>query len=57
MADIKEMIEQEIRSYKRDRDTADKEAIKKATMRDCYSEFVGVLETILSKMEQEEANG
>ena len=53
MLDITDIIKQEIRGYERDRDTAAKEAAKQAIMQSCYDEFVGVLKSILSKIEKE----
>ena len=53
MADIKDMIKEEIRTYERDRDTAAKESAKQAVMQSCYNEFVGILKAILNKIEQE----
>ena len=53
MLDITDIIKQEIRGYERDRDTAAKEAAKQEIMQSCYDEFVGVLKSILSKIEQE----
>ena len=55
--DITDIIKQEIRGYERDRDTAAKEAAKQAIMQSCYDEFVGVLKSILSKIEKEAENG
>ena len=52
MLDITDIIKQEIRGYERDRDTAAKEAAKQAVMQSCYDEFVGVLKSILSKIEK-----
>lgn len=57
MLDITDIIKQEIRGYERDRDTAAKEAAKQAIMQSCYDEFVGVLKSILSKIEKEAENG
>ena len=48
MKDIKELIEQEIRVYERDKNSAGKEAIKQQVMFECYNEFIGVLRGILS---------
>ena len=52
MADITDMIKQEICSYERDRDRAAKEVAKQETMRSCYNEFVGVLKVILNEIEK-----
>ncbi len=53
MGDIKEMIEREIRSYERNRDTANKEATKQAIMRDCYNDFIYVLKDVLEEIEKQ----
>ena len=51
--DIKEIIEREICSYERNRNTANKEAAKQAIMRDCYNDFIYLLKDILEKIEKE----
>ena len=43
MSDIRDLIEQEIRIYERDKNSAGKEAIKQQVMFECYNEFIGVL--------------
>ena len=48
MNNIKELIEQEIRSYERDKNSAGKEALRQQVMYECYNEFIGVLRGILS---------
>lgn len=53
MDDIKEMIKREIRSYERNRDTANKEVAKQTIMRDCYNDFIYVLKDILEKIEKQ----
>lgn len=53
---LKEIIEYEIKSYERDRDTAAKEATKQEIKQSCYNEFVGVLKAILDNIEQVKTN-
>ena len=54
MANIKDMIKEEIRTYERDRDQAAKESSKQAVMQSCYNEFVGILKAILNQIERED---
>ena len=54
MNDIKELIEQEIRAYERDKNSAGKEAIKQQVMFECYNEFISVLKGILSVIDESE---
>lgn len=56
MPDIKELIERELKSIERDRDTSEKEVIKQKIKQECYNEFIGVLRYILIKIEEEENN-
>ena len=48
MSDIRDLIEQEIRVYERDKNSAGKEALRQQVMYECYNEFIGVLRGILS---------
>ena len=43
MSDIRDLIEQEIRIYERDKNSAGKEALKQQIMFECYNEFISVL--------------
>lgn len=57
MNNIKELIEQEIRSYERDKNSAGKEALRQQVMYECYDEFLHVLNCILSNIDEEDING
>lgn len=54
MSDIRGLIEQEIRIYERDKNSAGKEAIKQQVMFECYSEFISVLKGILNVIDESE---
>lgn len=54
MNDIKELIEQEIRIYERDKNSAGKEVIKQQVMFECYNEFISVLKGILNVIDESE---
>ena len=56
MSDIRDLIEQEIRVYERDKNSAGKEAIKQQVMFECYNEFIGVLRGILSVIDGDDDN-
>ena len=54
MSDIRDLIEQEIRIYERDKNSTGKEALKQQVMFECYSEFIGVLKGILNVIDESE---
>lgn len=56
MSDIRDLIEQEIRIYERDKNSAGKEAIKQQVMFECYNEFISVLRGILSVIDGDDDN-
>ena len=54
MTDIKEFIEQVIRNYERERNTAKQRAETNKAMQECYNEFTCVLRDILAQLDKEE---
>lgn len=54
IADIKDYVAQELRSFERSRDAARRRAETNKTMQECYNEFAYVLKDILTLLEKED---